>query len=385
MVITFQNSGNMKYFIWLLIGLLSAGCGKGAGEREEDSRHEDEHENHAGEIVLEPEVAVAAGVRTGKVQAGGFAEVIQVSGSLVAAQSGERKAVAPSHGVVDMGGLWLTEGKPVKEGDPLLRLVSGGLEEGDVVVRTKAAYEKARRDYERVKSLVGERIVSGKEYDEAETAYEAARTAYEALAKGENGEGVAVRAPMGGYLKDVFVKEGDYVERGAVLFTVSGDRRLALRAEVPEKHFGKLGRIGSANFRTSYGEHVYRLEEMNGRLIAYGRSVGEGSFYLPVTFEFENTEGILPGGYAEVWLLLEGGRETLSVPVGALIEEQGIFSVFVKTGREEYRKRRVWPGGNNGAEVEIVSGLEAGEEVVTEGAYVLKLASSTSAIPAHNH
>jgi RND family efflux transporter MFP subunit len=367
------------------MGVLLVGCGKGAGERKEDNGHEEGgHAEHGGEIVLEPEVAKESGVRTGKVKVGVFGEVIRVSGRIVAGRGGEKKVVAPAHGVIDMGGEWVGEGKAVQEGDRLMRLLSGGLAEGDVVVRTKAAYEKARREYERVQSLVEDRIVTRREYDEAEASYEAARTAYEAIVVG-SGEGVEVRAPIGGYVKEVYVKEGEYVERGAELFSVLREGKLGLRAEVPGNHWEKLGRIESANFRVGNGDRVYRLEELGGKMVGYGRSVGEGGYYVPVTFEFAQRAGIVVGGYAEVWLLLEGVEERMRVPVGSLIEEQGLYWVFVKTGEEEYRKRRIWVGGSNGVEVEVIGGLEKGEEVVTSGAYVLKLASSRSAIPAHNH
>jgi RND family efflux transporter MFP subunit len=182
------------------------------------------------------------------------------------------------------------------------------------------------------------------------------------------------------------VREGDYVEAGTTLATVSANRRLMLRVEVPERFFERLRGVRTARFRTAYDGRVYRLEELGGRLLSYGRSAGTGSFYVPVTFEFENVGGsIVSGSYVEAWLLLEEGKAALSVPAEALVEEQGIFSVFVKTGAEEYAKRTVRVGANNGAEVEIVSGLTAGDEVVTAGAYALKLASATGSIPAHNH
>jgi len=42
-------------------------------------------------------------------------------------------------------------------------------------------------------------------------------------------------------------------------------------------------------------------------------------------------------------------------------------------------------GANNGSEVQILSGLKPGDEVVTRGAYQIKLSSASNAIPAHSH
>ena len=87
----------------------------------------------------------------------------------------------------------------------------------------------------------------------------------------------------------------------------------------------------------------------------------------------------------EVYLLTSPIEDVLSVPVSALIEEQGIYSVFIRLDEEGYQKREVKPGANNGSEVQILSGLKPGETVVTQGAYQIKLASASNAIPAHTH
>jgi RND family efflux transporter MFP subunit len=387
MMVTFQKLEKMKYVVCLLLGLFAVSCGKPQGGLAEENGYvEGEHADHAEEVLLDSAAAAASGIRTEQVRQGVFAEVIRVGGRIMAAQGDERRMVAPTRGVVSFGAFRPAEGVSVKGREVALTLASSALEEGDVLVRTRAAYEKARRNYERAKMLVADRIVSEREYAEVEAAYETARTAYEAIAKASGENGVAVHWPVTGFVTGLYVREGDYVEAGTTLATVSANRKLTLRAEVPERFFGRLRDVRTAHFRTGYDGRVYRLEELGGRMVSYGRSAGTGAFHVPVTFEFENVgRDIVSGGYVEVWLLQEGGKASLSVPAEALIEEQGLFSVFVKTGTEEYVKRPVRTGGNNGAEVEIVAGLTAGDDVVTAGAYALKLASATGNIPAHNH
>ena len=68
-----------------------------------------------------------------------------------------------------------------------------------------------------------------------------------------------------------------------------------------------------------------------------------------------------------------------------LIEEQGVYSVFIRLDEEGYKKQWVTLGANNGSEVQILSGLKPGDEVVTRGAYQIKLSSASNAIPAHSH
>ena len=52
-----------------------------------------------------------------------------------------------------------------------------------------------------------------------------------------------------------------------------------------------------------YDNKVYELGELKGRLLSYGKASGGTSFYVPVTFEFDNRGDVIPGSYVEVYLL----------------------------------------------------------------------------------
>ncbi|EJX06728.1 efflux transporter, RND family, MFP subunit, partial [gut metagenome] len=79
-----------------------------------------------------------------------------------------------------------------------------------MAVRAKVAYETAKREFERVSSLVDDKIVSTKDFEQARMNYETAKVAYEAVAGKHTDKGVSVVAPISGYLKNILVKEGDY-------------------------------------------------------------------------------------------------------------------------------------------------------------------------------
>ena len=130
---------------------------------------------------------------------------------------------------------------------------------------------------------------------------------------------------------------------------------------------------------------MYSLSDLKGRLISYGKSSGDTSFYIPITFEFDNRVDILPGAFVEVWLLSGERPNIISVPVSALTEEQGLHFVYVKLDEEGYQKREVHTGATDGTRIEILAGLSEGEQVVTQGAIHVKLASASNAIPGHTH
>lgn len=361
---------------------------EGHDHKHEGHGHEAEaKEGHAGgtdEIILPPAKAQAAGVEVNVVEPGVFHQVIKTSGQVLAAQGDESVAVATVAGVVSFKGK-VVEGMSVSKGMPLVVLSSKNMADGDPVQKARIAYEVSKKEYERMKALVGNKIVSEKEFAQAEQIYENARISYEAVAKNHSASGQAVTSPIGGYVKNLLVKEGDYVSVGQPLVSVTQNRKLFLRADVSEKYYPYLRTISSANFCTPYNNKVHALKDLDGRMLSYGKASGGNGYYIPVTFEFDNKGDIIPGSFVEIFLLSSPMENVISLPHSALTEEQGSFFVYLQLDEEGYKKQLVSLGADNGESVQILSGVKAGDRVVTQGAYQVKLASATNAIPAHSH
>ena len=392
------------YLVWVIFAYILAGCNGNtaahgeheheAHEHEEghdhdheghdheheghDHEHEETGEGHAGEISFKKALAEAVGLQTSKVEPGVFTDVIKTSGRVMAAQGEESTVVATVPGVVTFGNLSFVDGTAVRKGQAILSLASSSLSDGNVAAKAKYAYENAKKEYERMETLIGDKIVSAKDFEQARLNYENAKVAWEAVAGKQTANGVSVVSPINGYLKNLQVKEGDYVSVGQPLATISQNNRLVLRADVSERYY-------NANFRTPYDNVTYKLSDLRGRLLSYGKASDANSFYVPVTFEFDNKGAIIPGSFVEIYLLTAPMQNVISVPVSALIEEQGVYSVFIRLDEEGYKKQWVTLGANNGSEVQILSGLKPGDEVVTRGAYQIKLSSASNAIPAHSH
>lgn len=353
----------------------------------EGHNHEAEAESHAGhsdEIILSKEKAAAAGVTAEVVQPGTFYNVITTSGHILAAQGDETVVTANVAGIVSFDRP-VTEGMQVSKNGTLFTLVSEHLQDGDPVKRARIAYETAKEELERAEKLVGQKIVSQKDFNSIKERYENARIAYEALAPNAGQEGVAIKAPIGGYLKSCLVKEGDYVSVGQPVASITQNRKLYLRADVSERYYGVLSTIRSASFKPSYSEETFSLKELDGRLLSYGKATDDAAYYIPVTFEFANRGNIVPGAFAEVYLLSDERQNVISLPVSAITEEQGLNFVYIQLDETCYKKQEVTLGCTDGNRVEITSGLKGGESVVTQGAIHVKLASASNAIPAHSH
>ena len=347
--------------------------------------HETEEKDHAhsDEIVLTETRAREAGVKVAELHPSVFREVIKVSGVIEASQGDEVTVAATSDGIVSFSTL-LTEGKNIGKGVTLCTVSARTLAEGDPMIKAKIAYDLAAEELKRVEGLYQQHLTTSKELLAARQAYEERQLTYRALAAQHTGAGRAISAPITGYVKNLQVREGDYVTQGQPLLTVARNRRLTLKARVPERYFGALPQIKSANFKASSENGIFRLDELHGRLLSSGKSA-DGDSYASIYFEFDNKGNIIPGSFVEVYLLGAEQQGVLALPQGALTEEEGLYFAYIQMDKEGYVKREVQLGASDGNLTEILSGIKAGDRVVVSGAYQLKLASATSAIPAHSH
>jgi membrane fusion protein, heavy metal efflux system len=316
-----------------------------------------------------------------------FASVIKASGQIVAAPGDEAVVSAIGTGTVHFNTANVVQGTFIRAGTPLFTIRSSGLAEGNVDVQAQTArieLEQARSDYERASTLIKDQIISRKEYAAASARYESATAVYNSLRRVHTAGGARISAPLSGYLTGVMVTEGQAVQTGQTLATLSRNQRLVLRADVPARYYERLAHVRDINFRTADGRLIVGAA-VNARLLAFGRSAVAGSSTIPVQFSIDNTGGLLPGSVVEVYLKSSGEEYALAIPVTALIEEQGTYYVYVQTAGESFQKRAVTTGETDGLQIIIHSGIQPGERVVTKGAFQIKLATASGAIPAHGH
>lgn len=340
---------------------------------------EDSHAS-SGEIILPECSAKAAGVVVEQAATSPFSHIIPTSGRILPAAGAESVAVATQAGIVRLARPW-SEGMPVGAGTPLFSISGAALPEGDRTSRARIELKKAESEFARIERLYAEQLATRQEFDEAEAAMRTARLACEATSRG-----TSVSAPRAGFVLSCLVKDGDYVEAGTPLMNITSNRRLQLQADLPRRLAAEASGIVSANFRLGGGAgHSYSLAELNGRIISHGTGSASQSPFIPVIFEFDNAPGIVAGSFAEVWLIGETQEGVLAIPLQALCEEQGVYTVYVRRDAEGYERRVVTPGRRDGRRVEIIAGLKPGEEVVTSGATHVRLAAASNAIPGHTH
>lgn len=317
-----------------------------------------------------------------------FTTVIKTSGQLLSAPGDEMIVVAKASGIVFFPNV-LYEGSSVKKGQTLFSVSGEDLNELNLDANYREARAnliKAKADFERAENLVRDKIITQKEFLEAKLNLENAENLFNNLSGNYSAKGKQSLAPMDGYIKNILVKEGQFIEAGMPIATVSRNKRLMLHAMVSQSYFNQLSEITSANFTAGpNSKTIYNTASINGSKPVIGQSTAANSPFIPVTFEIDNTGLIVPGSVVEVYLKSTPIEDALVIPLSSLLEEQGIFYVFVQVSGEQFQKREVRLGANDGLYVQVLSGISENERVVTKGVYQLKLASASGALPAHSH
>ncbi|MBL4560809.1 MAG: efflux RND transporter periplasmic adaptor subunit [Labilibaculum sp.] len=317
-----------------------------------------------------------------------FQQIIKTTGSLLPAVNMKKQIVAKSSGIIHFQSQDIVPGKTIKKNDAIFNLSGKGLAGNNIstqFTKAKTNLEKAKSAFERAETLHKDQIISEKEYIKAKSDFENANVNYESINKDYNSNGFLISSPVTGFICDVYVNEGQYVQKGDVLAKVDQGSKLLLKADVYQKHLQQLKHIKSANFKLPYSDKVFDTEKLNGRLIAYGKNIHEDDYTTPLYFELDLTPELYAGSFVEVYLKSERTSNVLHIEKSAVLEDQGLKYVFVQLSGESFEKRFVNIGVSNGREVEITSGIKAGERVVSKGAYFVKLASMAGALPAHAH
>jgi multidrug efflux pump subunit AcrA (membrane-fusion protein) len=114
-------------------------------------------------------------------------------------------------------------------------------------------------------------------------------------------------------------------------------------------------------------------------MIAYGKSVNEDNYMLPVTFRIDNRGEFIPGSFVEIHIKTRSDAPVTTLPNASITEEEGIYFVFVQKTSESFEKREIRIGATDGIKTEVLSGLNADEKVVSEGALSVRAAQSKAA------
>jgi RND family efflux transporter MFP subunit len=260
----------------------------------------------------------------------------------------------------------------------------------------KVSLEQAQRDRQRAERLLAVGAVPARRAEEAraveataQVRLQAALTRlaqYDATRTADGVETGAkrflVRAPISGIISEAKAISGSNVEIGTVLFRIVDTDTLFVSGVVPESEFARLRQLSGAEIEMPDGGQIRAAR----RLVSVGRLVDPQTRTVSVVYEVDNRDRRLAVNQTVfLRLLLVPMGKTPVVPEAALVDDGGRPIVFVQRAGESFARRPVKLGIRNNGMVQVLDGVTGGDRVVTKGAYLIRLASMSSQVPAHGH
>ena len=276
-------------------------------------------------------------------------------------------------------------GRNVKAGESLFIMETGDVADDNAALKyaeAESRYNYAKAEYERKSELVKTKIVSVSEFQAVEASYLQAKAVYENLKKNFKEGKMFMKSPVAGYISDIAVASGDYVAEGTPLATLQRDGELQLFCELSVRHAEALRNVVDVNIELNDGT-CYSLAQVGGRIAGVGRAIQNDCNMIPVTVMVKNLPGVVPGNVGNMYLISPSDERSIVVPRTALVEEMGRYFVFVQHTPVTFEKRLVTLGVNDGKSVQLLTGVNEGERVVTNGAVSLKLSQGAGALDPH--
>ena len=316
-----------------------------------------------------------------------FGQIIRTTAQIQPSQGDERVISAKAGGVVLFPDGNLVEGKAVSAGQTLFSIDGSGMADNNLSVRyaeAESEYNRAKAEYERKTGLAKDNIVSQSDLLKVQTEFYKAEAIYNNLRKNFTAGKQSVSSPISGFVTSVLVRNGEFTEAGQAVLVVSKNRNLLIKAELQPRYYNILNNIVSANIRMLDNNRTCTLEELDGRVISYGKSTDVANPLIPVIFQVNNKAGMLSGSFVELYIKTQTNTQAITVPNESIIEEMGNYFVYVQLTPEFFEKRVIKKGITDGIRTEIVDGIVDGERVVSKGAMLVKLSQASGALDAHS-
>ena len=358
----------MKYLSMSILGIFLFVTTAVAAQTEQ---HDEEQHAEEGALVISEQERAAQGIRTERLASRVIADTITAPGEV--RLNAYRTAQVTPRIPAQVIGRQAKLGDRVEAGHVLVTLSSVEM------AAAQGALIEADREWSRVRGL-GRGVVSEARFIAAEVARQRAYATVRAfglteaqvsklLSDGDasraTGEFALLSPRAGTVMRDPFVI-GEVVEPGQVLFEISDESLLWVEAQLRPDQAGTVSIDAPARVSRD------GTRWLEGKVAQFQHRLDETTRTRGVRVEVPNPDHALhPGDYVDVSLEMFGARPRVAVPENAVILMQGVPTVFKVEG-DELHPQPVEPGATRGGWTEIVAGLAEGDEVVVQGAFLLK-------------
>ena len=354
-----------RFLVLLLLALglaVGSGCAWMGGEdEEEDEGSEDSAEGSDDDDSAEDE---RVPVRVAALARGPISQRIVTSSTV---DSDQRADI-----LIEVSGTVTTinveEGDTVSPGQVLALLKNPQLKgEFD---RAESSFERAREEYESLKALFDKGFVARNEFDTAAHAFDTARLTFEQAREAYAAR--ELKSPIRGTVSMRDLRYGEAVGPPKLAFQVVDMTRLKVDVNLPEKDLARIKTGQAATIRTEVLEDVV----VGGSVLRISPVVDPRSGTVKVTVAVDpGQQQLRPGMFVNVDIVVDTHLDSVLLPKRALVYAEGRPYVYVaidKEGETTAELRAVKLGFTQEDVTELLSGAEAGEQVVTVGQSTLR-------------
>lgn len=226
--------------------------------------------------------------------------------------------------------------------------------------QAKVALENSEKTYKRLKNLLEAGETSQANFDGAEAQYLVNKRNFESLK-----QLLFVESPISGVVTELFVKEGDNVDYGKHLFTIAQLNRMKAKIWASDEEVVQLKVGMPAVIKINDTEITGRISE-----IALAKNMDKRAFGVEV--QFDNPNRILKSGMtSDLSITVYTKPNTIIVPRNFVQTELGKQFVFLDNNGIAQR-REIVIGENASINTEVISGLQAGDKLITNGIALVK-------------
>jgi membrane fusion protein (multidrug efflux system) len=254
------------------------------------------------------------------------------------------------------------EGDRIKKGQSLLTIDMKSVETKGMEAQVR--YEQAQKDFERIKKLYDEQIVSRNQLDAAQTALETAKVAVDSVAVTlDDG---SLTSPVSGILDRLDIDAGEYVTPGRTVMRIVNIDKVKVELPIPEKdvlHF-KKGQKVDIEVEDAAGEK----QTFTGKIEYVALTADAANRTYPLKVVVANPKHALrPGMIVRANLVRRQLEEAIAVPFFTVVEHETSKAVFVVDQEQNARLQPIEYGTFQHGIVEIRNGLNLGDRLIIVG------------------
>jgi len=278
-------------------------------------------------------------------------------------------------------GIFFKEGEVVEQGKPLYEIdrrkyIAAYNQAEANLASANANLVKDQKDIDRYNMLLQNDAVARQTVDQAEAAYQSGKGDVEVakaavLTAKTDLSYATITAPFTGRIGISQVRLGSEVSPGTTLLnTISSEHPIGVDVVIDEQEIGRFYALQKSSTDSTFklqlsGDTSYYNEP--GKILAIDRGVNDQTGTITVRIQFANKQDRLKDGMSSVLKVLnDGSGQRLQIPYKAVSEQMGEFFVFVSLDTIA-KQHKVKLGPRVGNDVVILSGLQDGDKVITDG------------------